>query len=92
MAKRFPLTDKDGEDRELTTDDLKQFKTANEVLPKELTAVLPKRGRPVSETPKKAVNIRLSPDIFASFKAMGRGWQTRIDNALREWLKEPLPS
>lgn len=88
MAKQLPLTNKDGEVRELTMDDFKQFKTVSEVLPKELTAVLRKRGRPVSETPKKAVNIRLSPDILTSFKATGRGWQTRIDNALREWLKE----
>lgn len=49
---------------------------------------LVKMGRPVSENPKKAVSIRLSPDVLSSFKATGRGWQTRIDNALRDWLKE----
>lgn len=49
---------------------------------------LAKMGRPVSDNPKKAVSIRLSPDALSSFKATGRGWQTRIDNALRDWLKE----
>ena len=49
---------------------------------------LVKMGRPVSDNPKKAVSIRLSPDVLNSFKATGRGWQTRIDNALRDWLKE----
>jgi uncharacterized protein (DUF4415 family) len=88
MTKSLPLSDKDGEVRELTTKDFKHFKTADKVLPKELIAVLPKRGRPASETPKKAVNIRLSPDVLTTFKATGKGWQTRIDNALREWLKE----
>lgn len=88
MAKRLPLTDKDGEVRELTKDDLKHFKTADEVLPKELVKALPKRGRPVSDSPKMPVQIRLSPEIVSAFKATGRGWQTRINDALRDWLKE----
>ena len=49
---------------------------------------LVKMGRPIADNPKKAVSIRLSPDVLSSFKATGRGWQTRIDNALRDWLKE----
>ena len=91
MAKRLPLVDSDGEVRELTTDDLKHFKPAAEVLPKELVKVLPKRGRPVSDSPKKPVQIRLSPEIVSAFKATGRGWQTRINDALRDWLKEHQP-
>jgi len=91
MAKHLPLTDKDGEVRELTRDDLKKFKPAKDVLPKELLAVLPKRGRPPLETPKKAVNIRLSDDVVTAFKATGKGWQTRINDVLRDWLKEHNP-
>ncbi len=91
MKNHLPLTDHDGEVRELKKKDLKNFKPAGEILPQELAAILPKRGRPVSETPKKSVNIRLSPDILTSFKATGKGWQTRIDNALRDWLKEHRP-
>jgi len=92
MTKRLPLTDKDGEVRELTTDDFKHFRSASEVLPSELIAVLPKRGRPRAEAPKKAVNIRLAPDIIDAFRATGRGWQTRVNNALRDWLKEHKPA
>ena len=92
MAKRSPLTDKNGEVRELTKEDLKNFKSAEEVLPAELLAVLPKRGRPISETPKKAVSIRLSDDVVSAFKATGKGWHTRINDALRDWLKEHNPS
>jgi uncharacterized protein (DUF4415 family) len=91
MAKRLPLTDKDGEVRELTKDDLKRFKPAATALPKELADVLPKRGRPVSESPKKPVHIRLSPDVLDAFRAMGKGWQSRINAALRDWLKEHRP-
>jgi uncharacterized protein (DUF4415 family) len=92
MAKRLPLTDMDGEVRELATDDFKHFRSASEVLPSELIAVLPKRGRPRAEAPKKAVNIRLAPDIIDAFRATGRGWQTRVNNALRDWLKEHKPA
>ncbi len=31
--------------------------------------------------------IRLSPDVASAFRAGGTGWQTRMDTALREWLK-----
>lgn len=88
MAKRSPLTDQNGEVRELTKEDLKKFKPAEEVLPAELLSVLPKRGRPVSASPKKAINIRLSDDVVSAFKATGKGWHTRINDALRDWLKE----
>jgi len=92
MANHLHLTNRDGEVRELTMDDLKEFKSALDVLPKELLAVLPKRGRPPLETPKKAVNIRLSDDVVTAFKATGKGWQTRINDVLRDWLKEHSPT
>jgi hypothetical protein len=41
--KMKPLTDKSGEVRELTREDMKRFRPAAEVLPQELLAVLPKR-------------------------------------------------
>lgn len=46
----------------------------------------PKRGRPLSTAPKEHVNIRLDADIVQSFRSTGAGWQTRLNNALREWL------
>ena len=46
----------------------------------------PKRGRPTSAAPKEHVNIRLDADIVQSFRRTGDGWQTRLNNALREWL------
>jgi uncharacterized protein (DUF4415 family) len=47
----------------------------------------PKRGRPALATPKAHVNIRLDADVLAAFKESGAGWQTRVNNALRDWLK-----
>ena len=46
-----------------------------------------RRGRPKSAAPKERITIRLSPDVLAKFKRAGRGWQTRIELALRDWLK-----
>jgi len=47
----------------------------------------PKRGRPLSANPKEHVNIRLDADVLSAFKSMGSGWQTRLNNALRDWLR-----
>lgn len=39
-------------------------------------------GRPKSDSPKVAVNIRLNAETVAKFKATGKGWQSRISDAL----------
>jgi uncharacterized protein (DUF4415 family) len=41
--------------------------------------------------PKVPTTIRLSPDVMAAFKATGAGWQTRIDAALKDWLRTHSP-
>ncbi len=45
-----------------------------------------RRGRPPKEYPKKPISIRLSSDVVEYFRSTGKGWQTRIDNALREYV------
>ncbi len=47
---------------------------------------LVRRGRPLQAVTKTPIKLRLDPDIVATFKAQGRGWQTRMNNALREWV------
>jgi len=53
------------------------------------------RGRPKKPDAKVHTHIRLSPIVLAHFKANGPGWQTRIDEVLREWVerrhREPRP-
>ena len=47
-------------------------------------------GRPagtLKAVPKVSTTIRLSPDVVQAFKADGAGWQTRIDAALKDWLR-----
>jgi len=47
-------------------------------------AKIRKRGRPPLASPKTSTTIRLDADVMAAFKAIGRGWQTRINAILRE--------
>lgn len=63
-------------------------------LPKALQAKLGTigRGRPKAAVTKERITIRLSPDVAQSFRATGAGWQTRIDAALRDWLKSHSPA
>lgn len=41
------------------------------------------RGRPKKAKTKELVRIRLSPEVTRYFRSGGRGWQTRIDEALQ---------
>jgi len=52
----------------------------------------PRRGRPRSATPKEHVNIRLDADVVQAFKSTGKGWQTRLNDALRDWLSTHAPA
>jgi uncharacterized protein (DUF4415 family) len=36
---------------------------------------------------KEQVAIRLSPEVLAYFRATGKGWHTRMDAALKEWIE-----
>ena len=49
-------------------------------------------GRPKSESPKVFTGIRLDADVVDTFKATGKGWQTRINAALRDWLNRHSPA
>ncbi|WP_445768185.1 BrnA antitoxin family protein [Rheinheimera sp.] len=80
------LTDDDGEIRELTEEDFKQFRPAAEVLPASVMTMLKRGGRPVSDNPKVSTTVRFDAEVINAFKATGRGWQTRMNNALKEWL------
>jgi uncharacterized protein (DUF4415 family) len=48
---------------------------------------LVRRGRPAGQT-KASQTVRFDLDVLAAFKATGKGWQTRMNQALRDWLKE----
>ena len=55
--------------------------------PEKFANVAVRRGRPPVARPKISTTIRLSQDVIDHFRADGKGWQTRIDQALREWIR-----
>lgn len=50
-----------------------------------------KRGRPVSEVTKEQVAIRFDREVLSAFRAAGPGWQTRMNDALKDWLRTHSP-
>ncbi len=47
-----------------------------------------RRGRPRSDARKVLLSVRYSPEVVRYFRGTGAGWQTRMDDALKEWLRE----
>ncbi len=82
----------DPDSRELDAEWFAKAKPASEVLPPEMYAALVAkrpRGRPkADETKVFTAAIRLDADLLEAFKATGKGWQTRVNAALRQYLNE----
>ena len=94
MAKRPNPALLDDDNPEWTAEDFARARPAAEVLPEIMGAVLaaemlqPKKPcRPKAASPKVPTAIRLDADVLDAFKAKGRGWQTLINQALRDWLE-----
>ena len=45
-------------------------------------------GRVIGSGVKASQTIRFDVAILDAFKSTGKGWQTRMNDALREWLKD----
>ncbi|MGM0543135.1 MAG: BrnA antitoxin family protein [Pseudomonadota bacterium] len=81
------LTDKNGEVRELTDADVKHMRPMSEVLPTNLQRTIGQRGTQQAPT-KVKTSIRLSREVVEHFKEEGDGWQGRIDQALKQYIRE----
>jgi len=85
MKKLVPLTDTDGEVREITDADMARFRPAHEVLPVEMQRALGIRRRGAQRAPTKTpTTIRLDTDVLNALRRAGSGWQTRVNALLRE--------
>jgi len=47
-----------------------------------------KRGRVLGSGTKVQKTVRFDVAVFEAFKATGKGWQTRMNEALKTYLKE----
>lgn len=45
------------------------------------------RGRPAGSGKKVLVSVRFDTDVIEAFRQTGDGWQTRMNDALKDWLK-----
>jgi uncharacterized protein (DUF4415 family) len=70
---------------EWTKGDFAKAKRFDEVFP-ELARTIRRRGKQKALT-KKAVSVRLDPDVLEAYKATGVKWQSRINNDLRKAMK-----
>ena len=82
----------DPDARELDAAFFRQAEPAKMALPRILgqekaAALMKQRGRPRGNSNKAATSIRLDIDVLEAFKATGDGWQTRMNDALRDWAK-----
>ena len=46
-----------------------------------------KSGRPLKANKKKQINLRIDSDIVEFFQSTGAGWQTRINDSLRNVIQ-----
>ena len=84
MKKRKPLTNEEGEVRELLIEDIRAMKPLDHF--PDLAKLVRARGqRGPQKTPtKQQVTLRLDRDVIEKFRATGTGWQSRVNDALRK--------
>jgi len=76
----------DADDAPELTDEF--FERADEYVGDKLV----RRGRPRTDSPKVALTVRYDAEVVEAFKATGKGWQTRMNAALKDWLKTHSPA
>lgn len=72
---------------ELTDDELARMRPARGVLKPALFEKLTKGRGPQKAPTKEAVSLRLDREVVEHFRAMGPGWQTKINRTLRATVK-----
>ncbi len=51
------------------------------------SAFLKRAGRPKLDTCKERVTLRLDQDVLQFFRAQGKGWQTKMNGALKDYME-----
>ena len=84
----------DDENPEWTPEDLAKARPALEVLadvfgPAAAESIRRGRGRPAKVDKKVNQTLRLDADVLDAYRQEGSGWQTRINQILRQHMPEP---
>ena len=79
---------------ELTDAELAEFRPASEVLPgvlgkEKAAALMKRRGRPAlpENARKVSMTMRFDRDLIDAFRSTGEGWQSRMNEALRDYAQ-----
>jgi uncharacterized protein (DUF4415 family) len=97
MAKKRvddPASRPDDDNPEWTAEDFAAARSAANVLPEfigtKATQALTQRGRGRPQKPLKKINqtLRLDADVVEAFRQEGKGWQTRINEILRQHMPQ----
>ncbi len=96
MPKRPNPEQIDPDNPEWTDADFARARPASEVLPElfgtqAAQTMLKPRGRPRSEVVKERITIRFDADVLEAFRSTGKGWQTRMNDAMRDWVRAHSP-
>ena len=90
MVNRKLLTNEKGEVHKLTQEDF-ALAVPFSKLPKEMQTGLfavKRRGRPRVERPKRLQSFKLSPELIEAIRASGKGYNSRVECALRIAVEE----
>lgn len=87
MSKKPNLTLIDDDAPEWSEADFKNAKRLSEMPADFQRAIRHARG-PQKAPTKIQTTIRFDPDVLDGLKATGQGWQTRVNDAMRQWLRE----
>jgi uncharacterized protein (DUF4415 family) len=81
MARKQRYGVPDAENPEWTAEEMRTAKPFGEVFPDLARAI--RRGRGPQKTPtKRAISLRVDPDVLAAYRATGKGWQARMNATL----------
>lgn len=84
MKNKKPLTNDEGEVRELKSADIRSMKSLDRF--PDLAKLVRSRGQrgPQKSPTKQQVTLRLDRDVVERFRSTGAGWQRRINEVLRK--------
>jgi len=75
---------RDADTAEASTTALAKAKPFAEAFPDLMETIRRGRGRPAIANPRRQISLRLDGDVIEKFKSTGKGWQTRVNDALRK--------
>ena len=73
---------------EWTEEDFRNARPFAEVFPELVRSMRNEERRRGLPRTKEAISIRLDIDLAQKLRASGPGWQSRVNQALREWLEK----